>query len=467
MPALHGQDGRWPVARRPSVWRSGRARHHRLLPLRCRGGSGARRDPPRSAARERAPGRSLQSRSRNRGLVLGSPRRARRTIFRIVHLLSWTLIDWARYVLHGRTGFPAPTHHGVTDRARPRLRATGVQGRGRSRLRGLSQPLRLSRGVPHRSCACCRRRRRRSADCRLSDPLAGGRRGATTFAASAVVARRRGAVDGLRARAPGERRRSGGSPARDFSNAPSSRCLGGSRGRRRTARAWAGALGGPLFHGAGAPLRAGAHRRRRRRPQRRTQRRARERRPEPDAAARPPLRDWCHPGGSSGGLQHQLQVVRTGRRGVAGVAHRPHRKRDLGRPRGTELVVDDAGGGHNVGGGWLRLVARDRARHAFAGSGGNGRLESTAPRRGARLPRDALDAHRLLRRDRGFAKRQPVRGGRPRLALGLRWLESTRRLRAGVSESRSTRAGSINPNPEAAWPARRRCGCISSRTSWR
>ncbi len=34
---------------------------------------------------------------------------------KIVHLLSWTLIDWARYVLRGRTGFPAPTHHGVTD----------------------------------------------------------------------------------------------------------------------------------------------------------------------------------------------------------------------------------------------------------------------------------------------------------------------------------------------------------------
>jgi hypothetical protein len=34
----------------------------------------------------------------------------------IVHLLSWTLIDWPCYVLGGRTSFPRETHHEVTDR---------------------------------------------------------------------------------------------------------------------------------------------------------------------------------------------------------------------------------------------------------------------------------------------------------------------------------------------------------------
>ena len=35
--------------------------------------------------------------------------------FEIDHLLSWTLIDWTRYAWHGKWGFPAPTHHAVSD----------------------------------------------------------------------------------------------------------------------------------------------------------------------------------------------------------------------------------------------------------------------------------------------------------------------------------------------------------------
>ena len=35
--------------------------------------------------------------------------------FEIVHLLSWTLIDWPRYAIHGRWGFPDATHHAITD----------------------------------------------------------------------------------------------------------------------------------------------------------------------------------------------------------------------------------------------------------------------------------------------------------------------------------------------------------------
>jgi hypothetical protein len=35
--------------------------------------------------------------------------------FEIVHLLSWTLIDWPLYLLHGRWGFPASTHHAISD----------------------------------------------------------------------------------------------------------------------------------------------------------------------------------------------------------------------------------------------------------------------------------------------------------------------------------------------------------------
>jgi hypothetical protein len=35
--------------------------------------------------------------------------------FRIVHLLSWKLIDWPSYFAHGRGRFPPATHHGLTD----------------------------------------------------------------------------------------------------------------------------------------------------------------------------------------------------------------------------------------------------------------------------------------------------------------------------------------------------------------
>jgi len=35
--------------------------------------------------------------------------------FEIVHLLSWTLIDWPVYAWHGKWGFPASTHHAVSD----------------------------------------------------------------------------------------------------------------------------------------------------------------------------------------------------------------------------------------------------------------------------------------------------------------------------------------------------------------
>lgn len=34
---------------------------------------------------------------------------------RIVHLMSWTLIDWPSYWLHGRGTFPTQTHHAITD----------------------------------------------------------------------------------------------------------------------------------------------------------------------------------------------------------------------------------------------------------------------------------------------------------------------------------------------------------------
>src|SRR4051812_20235284 len=35
---------------------------------------------------------------------------------RIVHLMSWTLIDWPTYLVHGRGAFPSRTHHATSDR---------------------------------------------------------------------------------------------------------------------------------------------------------------------------------------------------------------------------------------------------------------------------------------------------------------------------------------------------------------
>jgi hypothetical protein len=40
---------------------------------------------------------------------------ARDPNFKVVHLLSWTLIDWPQYARHGRARFPAASHHAVTD----------------------------------------------------------------------------------------------------------------------------------------------------------------------------------------------------------------------------------------------------------------------------------------------------------------------------------------------------------------
>jgi hypothetical protein len=45
-----------------------------------------------------------------------SPAHARRDeAGRIVHLMSWKLIDWPVYLWHGELHFPAETHHGLTD----------------------------------------------------------------------------------------------------------------------------------------------------------------------------------------------------------------------------------------------------------------------------------------------------------------------------------------------------------------
>ena len=71
--------------------------------------------------------------------------------FQIVHLLSWTLIDWPCYALHGKWSFPAPTHHAASDRSRPRLRALGRPHQRRARLSRPSPPLRLPRGVSDRA----------------------------------------------------------------------------------------------------------------------------------------------------------------------------------------------------------------------------------------------------------------------------------------------------------------------------
>jgi hypothetical protein len=50
--------------------------------------------------------------------------------FKIVHLLSWTLIDWPYLVLHGRprTGFPPATHHAATDRRDYEYLRAGARG---------------------------------------------------------------------------------------------------------------------------------------------------------------------------------------------------------------------------------------------------------------------------------------------------------------------------------------------------
>jgi hypothetical protein len=52
--------------------------------------------------------------------------------FHIVHLLSWTLIDWPTYAWRGRFSFPPATHHAVSDRRdHDYLRSDGLSRDGR------------------------------------------------------------------------------------------------------------------------------------------------------------------------------------------------------------------------------------------------------------------------------------------------------------------------------------------------
>src|SRR6185295_5055208 len=51
---------------------------------------------------------------------------ARDERWRIIHLLSWKLIDWPGYFRRGLASFPPATHHSVTDaRDRDYLRTDG------------------------------------------------------------------------------------------------------------------------------------------------------------------------------------------------------------------------------------------------------------------------------------------------------------------------------------------------------
>ena len=127
----------------------------------------------------------------------------------IVHLLSWKLIDWPRYAWHGHLQFPVPTHHMITDpRDADFLRRGRAQPR-RPRLRGLSQPVRVSRGVPDRT----REGGRRHGGRPPGRDLQGTRRrdrGGTAGVAVLVVGGRGRRVAGIHAGPSGERGRAGG-----------------------------------------------------------------------------------------------------------------------------------------------------------------------------------------------------------------------------------------------------------------
>jgi hypothetical protein len=76
---------------------------------------------------------------------------------RIVHLLSWTLIDWPGYLARGTLSFPAAIHHAITDhRDTEYLRVDGTTGDGR-RCAELHNPY----AVPE---ACLTPRARAAAD---------------------------------------------------------------------------------------------------------------------------------------------------------------------------------------------------------------------------------------------------------------------------------------------------------------
>jgi hypothetical protein len=65
---------------------------------------------------------------------------ARDERFQIIHLLSWTLIDWPIYAWHWRFSFPPSTHHGVSDRRdHEYLRSDGLARDGR-RCRTFQNP---------------------------------------------------------------------------------------------------------------------------------------------------------------------------------------------------------------------------------------------------------------------------------------------------------------------------------------
>ena len=377
--------------------------------------------------------------------------------FEIVHLLSWTLIDWPFYCLHGKWGFPASTHHGVSDaRDADYLRWDARTRDGRA-CRDLHHPY----AVPEE----CLTDRAKAAASTVVDFL--------------VLTYR------LRARASAE-----GRPASLFPPAPSSdAALWMAFVRARSAERGGGA--GAAWSSAQMPLPrpdvfVGAQGVAGRAPLGRGALGARgsswdRRRLSFSGSAAPPGSTAATASASwraTAQLSLLLPLVRRFTIGVApaglqlvcgthfescqadvvatlGELLVPLAYGGLAGGRGAALVVDRADDRSGLGGPLPRVVPRGAAPRLEPPSPAAGRDlgSARAPRRSGPFASPARPAPSSWRRPPGRAPTTCLRRRRARLALGSRSLESARRLRPGLQVEID--AGRIDSDARGRQPGRR------------
>ncbi len=187
--------------------------------------------------------------------------------FKIVHLLSWTLIDWPTYLLHGKGSFPAPTHHAASDHRD----FDYVRWDARTSDGHVCREFHHPYAFPEE---CLTDRAKAAVDAvvdylvlTLSVARPRERGGAASLAVLTGAEQRRRALDGFRARAPAER---GGGPGAASGTAQRSATSGPVRrraGSRRLAHVGGRALGREDLRWTCGAVRARAHRRRRLQPQ--------------------------------------------------------------------------------------------------------------------------------------------------------------------------------------------------------
>ena len=360
--------------------------------------------------------------------------------FNVVHLLSWTLIDWPSYWLHGHATFPPATHHAVTDQRDydyVRWDAHALDG---TSCRDFHEPY----AVPEE---CLTERAQAAVGAvvdylvityRLRARAVAEGRPATLFSAASDEAPELW-LGFLRTHLPSVAVPAE-LPAERYEALPRADVFVGVQGNGSGSSLGVGLWGGRLFYGPATPFALAVV-----------------------GGAGWSRSDGVGQLGAGARLGLLLPLVRRFTIGVAPAGLQvsctthlggcqPDLTATLGEllvPLGTStwLGVEgprwswtDARVRGAVGRARAWLVARERAASRPARTGGRRDLEPAAARRGDRLPGGPLDPGRVSRDDGRVASRQRIRGRRARLGPRSRSLGPSRGLRP-LAPGRGRRGG--------------------------